>query len=298
MSDCPDVRTPDQINADRSCRRWWRRSCDDFLTAGWSQLAPQASGAKACTAHRWRIAGRLVLSHAVSVTIGSWGWARRLGFLSLGLGFVLGALGACAGAAANSEPPHELSVQQPDGRALEPVAEASDPKPKRESELERTPKLTLASPEGLSAASCAAFDSAQLVAVAADENCDSETPETCPEGTHIDWVPGSPCASCVADSPENRTCAWATACFEPFIESIAHASGAKSCKRDGDCAVLTVSAGCGPKLSMALKASLDEEMPMIASLYAEQNCNLCPDAPGSASDFAKTHPRCVDGVCR
>lgn len=235
----------------------------------------------------------------VSVTIGSWGWVGRLGFPSLGLGFVLGAHGACGGTVANSEPRNELTVQQPDCCALEAVAgelTLAEPEPKPKAKPE--PKATLAAPAGLSTASCQAFDPAQLVAVVSDQNCDSDTPETCPEGTHIDWVPGSSCASCVEDSPENRSCAWATACVEPFIQSIAHASGAKSCKRDRDCAAMTVTAGCGPQLSLALKAHIDEEIPMIASLYAAQNCSLCPDALESSYDLPKTPAHCVDGICR
>ena len=187
----------------------------------------------------------------------------------------------------------------PNCGVLEPVAgEPTLAEPEPELQRAPTPKPTLVSPTGLSTASCDAFDPAQLLAVSSDQNCDSDTPQTCPEGAHIDWVPGSPCAGCVADSPENRTCAWATACFEPFIQSIAHASGAKSCNRDRDCAAMTVTAGCGPSLSLALKRHIDEEIPMIASLYAEQNCSLCPDAPESSFDLPKIPARCVDGVCR
>ena len=268
--------------------------------------------------------------------IGSWGWGGRLGCLSLGLGFGLGGLGACGRTVADSEPTAGVRVQPvvieggftcpkglepafrfedvgmctdgnvsleeippqtctdaglPSCGVLEPVApEPSLPEPEPEPEP--------GSPVGLSTASCDAFDAAQLVAVATDQDCDVGTPETCPEGTHIDWVQGSPCASCVADSAENRTCAWATKCFEPFVESIAHASGAKSCTRDEDCSVLTVAAGCGPRLSLALKALIDEEVPMIASLYAQQNCSLCADSPGFSSGLEDTPARCVDGACR
>lgn len=264
--------------------------------------------------------------------IGSWGWGGKLGFLSLGFG--LGGLGACSRPDLNSEPSAGVRVQPvvieggftcplglepafrfedvgmctdgtvslqeipletctdaglPSCGVLEPVApEPSVPEP------EPTP----GSPVGLSTANCDAFDATQLVAVATDQDCDADTPETCPEGTHIDWVQGSPCASCVADSPENRTCAWATTCFEPFVESIAHASGAKSCTRDEDCSVLTVAAGCGPNLSLALKGLLDEEVPMIANLYAQQNCSLCADSPGFSSAVENTPARCVDGACR
>ena len=173
-----------------------------------------------------------------------------------------------------------------------------EPEPEPEPEPKPEPKPEPGSSVGLSTASCDAFDVAQLVAVGADQDCDVATPETCPEGTHIDWVPGSACASCVADSPENRTCAWATACFEPFVESIAHASGAKSCASDEDCGVISVTAGCGPNLSVALKRLLDEEIPPIASLYAEQNCSLCEDSSGFSYDLENTPSRCVDGACR
>lgn len=186
------------------------------------------------------------------------------------------------------EIPEETCIDAglPSCGVLEPVApELGEPEPMPGSSI------------GLSTASCDAFDPAQLVAVASDQDCDVYTPETCPEGTHIDWVAGSPCASCVADSPENRTCAWATACFEPFMESIAHASGAKSCANDEQCSVETVAAGCGPSLSLALKSLIDEELPIIARLYAEQNCSLCADSLGFSSSSEGT-ARCVDGVCR
>jgi hypothetical protein len=176
---------------------------------------------------------------------------------------------------------------------LEPVATDLDvPEP------DPTPEPMPDSSGSLSTAGCEAFDPSQLVTVATDQDCDVKTPETCPEGTHIDWVPGSPCASCVADSPENRTCAWAAACFEPFIESIAHASGAKSCASDDDCSAIRVTAGCGPNVSLGLKSMIDEEIPMIAAMYAEQNCSLCPDSLGFSSDTANTPVRCVDGECR
>jgi len=225
-----------------------------------------------------------------------------LGFLSLGSSFALGGLGACGPTVASSEPqlpPQQRpAAQPPNSGVLEPVREPIERKPERESKRERTPKPTTVSAVGLSTASCGAFDPAQLVAVAGDQDCDAATPQACPQGSHIDWVPGSPCASCVVDSPENRTCAWATACFEPFIESIAHASGAKSCQRDRDCSVLTVAAGCGPQLSLALNGLINEELPMIAELYATQNCSLCPDAPAPSADLLKVPVRCVEGVCR
>lgn len=226
--------------------------------------------------------------------IGGWGWCRRLGFLSVGLGFGLGGLGACGRTAADSEPRPGVRVQpsEPEPEPEPDAPEATVPEPT--TIVEPTP----ASPVSLSTASCDAFDPAQLVVVAKDQDCDTNTPETCPRGTHIDWIQGSPCASCVADSPENRTCAWATMCFEPFVQSIAHASGAKSCTRDEDCSLLTVAAGCGPKLSLALKAHINEQIPMIASLYAQQNCSLCAGSQGSSFDLKRTPVRCVDGACR
>jgi len=203
-------------------------------------------------------------------------------------------VGMCTdGSVGLDEIPPELCTDAglPNCDVLEPVAlDLGEPEPEPEPEP--------GSSVGLSTASCEAFDATQLVAVGPDQDCDVATPETCPEGTHIDWVPGSPCASCVADSPENRTCAWATACFEPFIESIAHASGAKSCQVDYDCSLLTVTAGCGPNLSLALKSLIDEEIPIIASLYAEQNCSLCEDSLGFSYVSESTRGRCVDGVCR
>lgn len=232
--------------------------------------------------------------------IGSWGWRRRLGFLNVGLGFGLAGLGACGRPVATSEPPPAALVQ-PNVPEPEPVPvpepelvapEATVPEPATMAEP------TPASPVSLSTTSCDAFDPEQLVVVAKDQDCDANTPETCPRGTHIDWIQGSPCASCVADSPENRTCAWATTCFEPFVQSIAHASGAKSCARDEDCSLLTVTAGCGPKLLLALKAHINEEIPMIASLYAQQNCSLCASSQGSNFDLKRTPVRCVNGACR
>lgn len=268
--------------------------------------------------------------------IGSWGWGGRLASLSLGLGVGLGGLGACGRTVTASDPKAEVRVQpvvieggftcpmglQPafrfedigmctDGTVdledippetcaeaglpscgvLEPVGPELD-------EPEPTPEPMPGSSGGLSTADCSAFDLAQLTAAATDQDCDVKTPETCPEGTHIDWVEGSPCASCVADSPENRSCAWATACFEPFIESIAHGSGAKSCTIDSDCSVMRVAAGCGPNLSLALSAMINEEIPIIAELYAQQNCSQCADSLGFSYDLEDTPARCVDGVCR
>jgi len=255
--------------------------------------------------------------------IGSWVWGGWLGFLSLGLSFALVGLGACGRTVAGSDPGTGVRVQPvvieggftcPTG--LEPAFRFEDVGMCTDGTvgLEEIPPeictdaglpncgvlepVTAGLSDGLSTARCDAFDVAQLVTVGADQDCDVATPETCPDGTHIDWVPGSPCASCVADSPENRTCAWATACFEPFVESIAHASGAKSCASDSDCSVISVTAGCGPNLSLALKALIDEEIPIIASLYAEQNCSLCEGSLGFSSDFENTQARCVDGACR
>lgn len=269
---------------------------------------------------------------------GSWGWSGRLGILGLGLGFALGGLGACGRTVTADEPtegvrvqpvvieggftcpmglepafrfedvgmctdgnvsleeiPPEICVEAglPSCGVLEPVApDPNLPGP------EPIPEPMPGSPVGLSTANCDAFDATQLIAATTDQGCDADTPEACPEGTHIDWVAGSPCASCVPDSPENRTCAWATACFEQFIESIAHASGAKRCESDSDCSVMRVTAGCGPDLSLALRALLDEEIPMIASLYAEQNCSQCADSLGFSYDLQDTPARCVEGVCR
>lgn len=143
---------------------------------------------------------------------------------------------------------------------------------------------------------CDTFDSEGLIAATGDADCDVETPTSCPEGSHIDFSAESPCAVCIDDTDENRSCEWAATCFEPFILHIAHASGAKRCQVDSDCSTATVSAGCGAEIALSLNGLLNEEIPMIAELYASQNCSLCAESSGYSVSFGSSGT-CDQGVC-
>lgn len=144
---------------------------------------------------------------------------------------------------------------------------------------------------------CPGFDEDSLEVSTVDADCDAETPDSCEDGTHIDFSAEDDCAVCAPDTAENRSCTWAMACFEPFLQTIAHRSGAKRCQNDSDCAGFTIS-GCGGEVTISLYALIDEEIPWIAEMYAEQNCSaLCPGEPGFVYDRAEGTPACIDGEC-
>jgi hypothetical protein len=150
------------------------------------------------------------------------------------------------------------------------------------------------------AANCEDLELRPSTTSSADASCSLDTPEECPEGTHLffglDSEPSS-CAVCAADTERNRTCEWAEKCFEAFIESAARDSGAQSCRDDADCFGWTVSAGCGPMLDIALYGGVDEEILLIAELYAQQSCSLCPTSTGYSAGTSKGTAHCVEGTC-
>ena len=144
---------------------------------------------------------------------------------------------------------------------------------------------------------CPGFDSSALEVSTVDADCDAETPRACDEGTHIDFNDEDACAVCAPDTAENRSCSWAQACFKPFLQTIAHRSGAKRCQEDSDCAGFTI-AGCGTEVTISLFALIDEEIPWIAEMYAEQNCStLCAGEPGFTYDRSEGTPACIAGEC-
>jgi hypothetical protein len=159
------------------------------------------------------------------------------------------------------------------------------------------PKEDPKSEEGLERADCDAFDPATLTTSATDADCDVNTPDSCPQGTHLFYTDDSACAVCVKDTEQNRTCEWAEACVEPFLETVAHSSGAKRCDSASDCYTFTISAGCGPTLEMSLTGSIDEEVTWIAEIYGQQSCSLCQDAQAPSFAFSDRAPACVDRIC-
>lgn len=123
-------------------------------------------------------------------------------------------------------------------------------------------------------ASCAAYDADQVLSPMVEANCDARTPSSCPERTHIDFA-REPCAVCVEDTKENRTCDWAESCFEPFVLTIAKTSGALLCEADDDCFAHRIDAKCVESVKVALNGYIDEEITWIAQLFATQNCASC-----------------------
>jgi hypothetical protein len=162
-----------------------------------------------------------------------------------------------------------------------------------------TPEEEPADGTGLEGANCEGFDPESSVTSPSDADCGKYPPEECPEGTHVFYNAAAACALCEADTERNRTCRWAEACFEPFIESMAYGSGAKYCEDDEDCFGWRVSAGCGPSLDISLAGYIDEDVLSMAELYAEQNCSLCAASTGysDSSNKSEMTPRCVDAQC-
>jgi hypothetical protein len=131
-----------------------------------------------------------------------------------------------------------------------------------------------------------------------DADCDVHTPAFCPAGSHIDFSVDSPCAVCVSDTPENRTCEWAERCFEPFLEHVAATSGAKACEEDEDCRGSSERVSCAPVVTLALRGLLNEEISEIAKLYDEQNCTSCGVAGESVTSLLDVDVECVQGICQ
>jgi len=151
-------------------------------------------------------------------------------------------------------------------------------------------------PPDVPVSACAGYDPDSLEVSSVDANCDGNTPDECEEGTHIDIGETESCAICALDTATNRSCSWAEACFEPFLQTIAHRSGAMACEEDSDCSGVTIRA-CGAEVSLALRGLLDEELPIVAELYAEQNCGSCGEGSSFSHGGAGMPTVCVSGGC-
>lgn len=274
-----------------------------------------------------RIARPRHASHAIAMTMGNIKW----GFWVLLSGGVLGLPLACGGATSSASPsatriqtvvieggftcPQGLAPayrqgdvgicsDQPIGVSEIPCQLCVDAgldscdglEPVTVTDLERGAPLGDAVSPG--AANCGDFDIQKLVAASSFQNCDEFIGEPCSAGTHIDFSPERACAYCAEDTEDNRTCGWASACFEPFIQTVAHTSGAKSCSEDSDCVGLTVDAGCGSPVSLAVNPFIDEEITWIARQYTLDNCRLCSEASSGSESFPNAETACIDGVCQ
>lgn len=151
---------------------------------------------------------------------------------------------------------------------------------------------------GTTLAECAQFAPSSVPLNSNDADCDVQTPQSCPSGTHIDFSSDSACAFCAVDEPDDRTCEWTQTCFRPFVESLARTSGAKSCVEDADCTVNTIQSVCGGAVTLALNAARNEELFEAKGVYDVQNCNpLCDAAVEPDLTPAESPAVCVAGEC-
>jgi hypothetical protein len=54
---------------------------------------------------------------------------------------------------------------------------------------------------------------------------------------------------------------------------------------------------CGVEVSLPLRGSLNEDLPTIAEMYAQQNCGSCGEASAFSFAWAGTPTVCVSGGC-
>jgi hypothetical protein len=129
-----------------------------------------------------------------------------------------------------------------------------------------------------------------------DYDCDNVL-APCPEGTHRDFDPMSPCAIC-ADNQENPVpCEAARERYAAFLDHIIPSSCADFCETVADCYVFDISNACSRDI-IPLYGAIDEEIILVAEQFAHDNCApVCGDVQARSEMVKQAQVACLNHQC-